>query len=261
VGNFGVPGYGTDQALLRFEANEADRAPVSILGIYPEDVMRNVSQYFYLLGTRNGLSFKPRFSLADGELRLVPKPEPTFEQLKLLSSDLRRLLPYETFLPETDLGPQPMRFPYTLVVLKLLFRHHRVRNWLLGVPSWQDFIQKDHPSHAQEVTIRIAKRFMDGCKERGKKCFVVLFPTPSSYKHFIATERVVAQPLMGEFDKMAIPYLDLTPGFAEYVGVRGFCKMKIQTEQCTGHFNAEGNRLVAEVVRAYLVQHALHTVQ
>jgi len=112
VGNFGVGGYGTDQALLRFEANDADTAPVSILGIYPTNVQRNVNQARYLLmSSGNHFYFKPRFILTNDQLRLVPIPEPRFEELDLLNGDLTRLLPHEAFLPGTDLGPQPMRFP------------------------------------------------------------------------------------------------------------------------------------------------------
>jgi hypothetical protein len=44
VQNFGVPGYGTDQAYLRFLHNDADQAPQVILNILFENVARNVNQ-------------------------------------------------------------------------------------------------------------------------------------------------------------------------------------------------------------------------
>ncbi|MCH7644948.1 MAG: hypothetical protein IH974_08930 [Myxococcales bacterium] len=113
VGNFGVGGYGTDQALLRFESNESDVARVSILGIIPHNVLRNINQYRYLLDMRSVLGFKPRFVLAGNDLRLVPLPKPTFEELALLASNPGQLLPHEAFLPGTRLGPVPLKFPYT----------------------------------------------------------------------------------------------------------------------------------------------------
>src|SRR6185436_13401342 len=56
VANFGVSGYGTDQAFLRFRQNTHDRSRVVILGIYPDDLKRNVNQQRYFL-TPNSLSY------------------------------------------------------------------------------------------------------------------------------------------------------------------------------------------------------------
>ncbi|MFZ2088324.1 MAG: SGNH/GDSL hydrolase family protein, partial [Desulfobaccales bacterium] len=44
VANFGVSGYGTDQAYLSFAGNRTDAAKVVILGFLSENVMRNVNQ-------------------------------------------------------------------------------------------------------------------------------------------------------------------------------------------------------------------------
>lgn len=263
VANFGVGGYGTDQALLRFEDNQADTAPVSILGILPINVMRNVNQYRYLrVGKMVAhLSFKPRFILVDGELRLVSKPEPTYEELGLLSEAPSQLLPHETSLPGAALGPQPLRFPYTLVVLKLLLFNEKVQRRLLKGPGWSGFVEKEHLSQAQQVTVAIVKRFREKCDDRGKKCFVLLFPSRNTYNHFIATGCLVTKPLTDEFDKLGIPYLDLVALFAERLLERSICEIHNRPEQCLGHFNAEGNRLVAEFVHAYMAQNDLHIVE
>src|ERR1039458_517165 len=45
IANYGVSGYGTDQAYLRFRRLGADGAPVVLLGFVPEDIRRNVNQY------------------------------------------------------------------------------------------------------------------------------------------------------------------------------------------------------------------------
>ena len=44
--NFGVAGYGTDQAYLRFLLNTQDPAKVVILGIFPENIQRDVFSRF-----------------------------------------------------------------------------------------------------------------------------------------------------------------------------------------------------------------------
>jgi hypothetical protein len=49
VSDYGVSGYGADQAYLRFR-RVPDEAPVVILGIFGEGVIRNVNQYRGFLG-------------------------------------------------------------------------------------------------------------------------------------------------------------------------------------------------------------------
>lgn len=75
VNNFGVGGYGTDQAYLRFKTQRNDPAGVVILGHLSDNVMRNVNQFHDLIGSlgQPACMFKPRF-LVDGKgnLQLVP---------------------------------------------------------------------------------------------------------------------------------------------------------------------------------------------
>jgi hypothetical protein len=252
VGNFGVEGYGTDQAFLRFQSNRSDAARITILGIYPHDVLRNISQYLYLLGggKDNVTAFKPRFVLAEGKLTLVPLPRPSFDEVN--SGNLGAFLTNETFLPGTQFGPVPFRFPYTLIILKLTLFNEQVRNWIVRIPSWIDFLDESHPSRARQVTVRIVDEFMKVCSERAKECLVVLFPTPSSYRYFTSTGKVATQLLIDDFRSLGIPYLALAPALAQQLGSRSICNILAQPERCVGHFNVEGNQLLADVVFRYL---------
>ena len=69
IANYGVPGYGTDQAYLRFQKNTHDTASLIILGIYQEGILRIVNQYRYLLSKGDPYSFKPRFLLKKGSFK------------------------------------------------------------------------------------------------------------------------------------------------------------------------------------------------
>ena len=67
ISNYGVSGYGVDQAFLRFRRTVNDRAPTVILGIYPEAVLRNVNQYRALIGYPTHPAYlKGRFVIDDG---------------------------------------------------------------------------------------------------------------------------------------------------------------------------------------------------
>jgi lysophospholipase L1-like esterase len=75
--NFGVAGYGTDQALLLFERKGKSYRPQHILLLfYANDLWNNVSHKG--IGAERG--FKPYFALAAGGLRLkgVPVPKTRF---------------------------------------------------------------------------------------------------------------------------------------------------------------------------------------
>jgi len=255
VGNFGVPGYGTDQALLRFLANSADTAPVSLLGITPHDIRRNVTQYFYLQapGRRLKLSFKPRFVLEENELRLIPLPNPSYSDLQNLDKRFDDLLPYEEFRPGGNIGPVVKRFPYTLTLFNLLM-HHRVQDWLLGRPSWVDFLDEDGPTNALQVAVGIISRFDEECHIRSKKCAVLFFPTPSSYSAYVEDGLIAMSTIFKRLDELGIPYLNLTPLIAQKLGQRNYCEVLANPEPCTGHPNAEGNRIIANIVVDYIRQ-------
>ncbi|MFQ5636352.1 MAG: hypothetical protein ACE5G3_13625, partial [Gammaproteobacteria bacterium] len=76
--NFGVSGYGTDQAYLRFEKRYVGRldVPYVVLLVMSENIARTVNVYrgFYQR-MRKVRPTKPRFVLnAEGEIELLPNP-------------------------------------------------------------------------------------------------------------------------------------------------------------------------------------------
>ena len=121
VANYGTPGYGTDQATLRFERNEADEAPVVILAHLTENIARNVNQARQLLHPKSRYGLKPRFVLrTEGGLELVPLADMTPERFDDLIAHPNQYLRHEYFLPGGDSGVAVLRFPFSLSVLRSL---------------------------------------------------------------------------------------------------------------------------------------------
>ena len=259
VGNFGVSGYGTDQSLLRFQKNNGDTAPISILGIYPTNIMRNVNQYRYLLTSRkrSSFGFKPRFVLEAGQLRLLPLPTPSFSDLQPLGGNMLQILPHEAFLPGNGVGPVPNeRFPYSLVALNL-FLNERVQSWLQRKPSWENFLQQGHPSEALEVTVAVVKAFMAECNKRGKNCFVITFPTPGSYNKLKRIGISSLEPLLKKLTELGTPYLTFESYLLAQLGERSICELLTNVQGCTGHFNPKGNQMIAEFVSTYITENSM----
>jgi hypothetical protein len=74
--NFGVGGYGTDQAWLRYRREGRRFGPrIVLIGFVPDDIRRNVNVYRRFLSDHELPLFKPRFRMSDdGVLRLLPCP-------------------------------------------------------------------------------------------------------------------------------------------------------------------------------------------
>jgi hypothetical protein len=119
VYNFGVGGYGPDQALLRYrEKSRRLQTPLVALGFVLENVNRVVNRYrpFYYPETGIPLT-KPRFVLKDGGLELLPNPLARADELPKLAdpSFVHELGAGDYWYAQASL-PR-LRFPYLRLLL------------------------------------------------------------------------------------------------------------------------------------------------
>ena len=259
VANYGVEAYGTDQALLYFQHNLDDEAPVVVLGIWAEDMVRILNQYRALVGgtSQGQIGLKPRFILDErGELELVPLPTLIKTQFATLLKTPATYLKRETFLPDTISGPVTWNFPYTWAVAKML-THERVRAWLSGEPSWSPYYRPDHPSKGLALMTKIVEAFRQTAKARAKESLIIIFPTHSAVEEFRKTGSWAYQPLLDAAKGKGIRVHNLGPDILGYLGARRFCDILSYSAACTGHFNEEGYGVVADLVYHYIKTHKL----
>jgi len=86
--NFGVPGYGVDQAYLRYLKDVRELRPkIAILGLISHDLLRTTMVY-YAVGFPGAVApgAKPRFMLIDGQLKLINTPLPSPEDVYAIQS-------------------------------------------------------------------------------------------------------------------------------------------------------------------------------
>jgi hypothetical protein len=249
VANYGVGGYGTDQALLRAKEIEV-LGQIAILGIHPENVLRNVNQYRGFLGD-NPHTFKPRFLLEpDGGLRLVPLPTLKDDELALLFTDTTAVLSHETFLPGSRYGPVMWRAPYAWSLFRGLF-HPRVTARLTGGTSWGSFLAPEHITGALNLTVALASEFDREARSKGAlETLVVVFTSPSAFFQHEAGAPWAQQPLIDGLHSQELRTLDIGPVFREHLKGNSICTLMRYPEACDGHYNEEGYLLVAESVAA-----------
>ena len=255
VANYGVAGYGTDQAYLRFRSHEADSAGVVVLGVMSENILRNVMQFKDLIYPKEFYSLKPRFVLGDrGELELVPMPRIPAERYGEFVEHPERFLARDFFVPGGSSRVGRLRFPYTLSVARVCGNLIWYR-MLLGEPVvdvvYADFYREDHPSQALEITAEIVTAFhADGVKG-GRLPVVVVFPERSSLENYLEDGVWGYENLLVKLTERGIDAVNFGDRLVEGLGEREPEALFKAGE----HYGEEVNRWIAEVVYEYVEGH------
>lgn len=202
--NFGVGGYGTDQALLRQRRNGLHGARVACMGLFLDNVGRNVNRYrpWYWPNSPSCVA-KPRFVLVDGELELVPIPYATREELvEAVASGrvLEDLTPHEFWSAAT-------RWPWTRhsSIARLsrgyfLYRERSNERWLTSL--------EDEPYN---VSLALLTAFHRETLERGaQRSIVILFVGEAELARRATGGSRYWQTLAGDLAARGIETLDVS---------------------------------------------------
>jgi hypothetical protein len=249
VANYGVAGYGTDQAYLRYLANSSDQARVVVLTYVTENIQRNVNQFRSLLGPCPQCIIKPRFLLnAKGQLQLVPIPRLTEEEYVEMAQNPEKFFNHDYFVPGGLAGYQKAGFPNLWRVLqnyKILLR--RV---VSNFQPYQELYQPGHPSQALEVTAAIIEAFCHSARARGQRPLVLIIPTAAEIFINLRHQGWIYQPLLPRLAEGHVEYIDMGPKIIQYLG--GANPKTIYDPKIHFHFNEAGNKLVAQTVFDFL---------
>ncbi len=259
VENYGVPGYGTDQAVLRF-INSGDVAPVAILGIYPIDLVRNLNQWHLLTsGPHAPLGFKPVFTERDGQPELVELPKLDFAEYQQLTRDPSLYLHAEHYLPQAR-GPVVMEFPYTVAILRLTWKvvdsfsvaqimdnPTDPRQW-----NWDPWYEQNGSPDGRAISLNAlaVRQFHTECEQRQMRCVVLIIPDPASLDRYTVDGAMSLEWIYEPFqdtievwDATAYMASNASNGTCAYIGV---------LNDCVGHYNAAGYALLADYVHQRL---------
>ena len=254
VANYGVVGYGSDQAAIRFERNLDDEASIVVLSHLSENIMRNVNQYRKLLAASGRLSLKPRYILdANGALTLVPLQIATVDKFAKLVERPEDLLQDEFFLPGGASGVTRLRFPFTLSMVRGL-GHFHVRAELAGEPAYAQFYEEDHPAQGVEITARILELFARNANERGKLAMLQIIPTGLDLIEYQQTGEWTYAPLLERAAELELDVVDQGSRLMAWIGDGDPCQFNLA---CNNHMNAKGNRMLARLVAAALEERLL----
>ena len=226
--NFGVDGYGVDQAYLRYHRDVRPWHPdIVVFGFIHHDLYRSMVVYPFISFPEWGFPFsKPRFSVENGQLRLVTasaeSPEALFSKKSVTD------LPFV----EYDSGYDKEGWEQ-----KWYHRSYLVRLILAWFPRWPE--PSPHASHeaAVAVNVEILHRFAQEARGEGSVPYIVYFPGRGD---FSGDERKGRDLIFSALRDEGLPYEDLTSCMGNSESYNDLFN------EGSTHYSPEGNEVAAE---------------
>lgn len=243
--NFGVGGYGTDQAFLRYQSLGRELgADVVVIGLLLENIGRNVNRYrpFWSLTTWLARA-KPRFILEDDGLRLIPQPFESEQELLasvLDGSVVPKLSQHEFWSgPNVWTGELSSLARLAMGYLAYSRRQERV--------LWLETSREPY-----RVSLAILEAFHRMAMEDGASLApVVIFPSRDDLVGLTErNDRYWAQ-LVADLEARDIPVLDLTGPLAETY-VETHAEGNPRALFAGWHLSKRGNTVVAETLHNFI---------
>jgi hypothetical protein len=252
--NYGVGGYGIDQAYLRFREEGLALAPTwVVIGFSPDDLSRVVSVYRRFRSSLEIPIAKPRFRLdARGALQLIPNPLPD-------SAAYAKYLVHPEAIIELGHNDQWYHsaiyenpaYDLSAVVRLVVGAAIRVDNRYFDPNRLIRGDMFNPGSSAFQIQLAIFRRFAAESRAAGARPFALLLPDRTALALVRHGRPSVFAPLATELRAAQIEVLDLTRAFlaADAAGDDRRWFMP------GGHYSPLGNRLVASWLRREIPRH------
>jgi hypothetical protein len=196
--NFGVDGYGVDQADLRYERDALSWRPdVVILGVINDDLRRTMGVYAFLSFPGGEIPFsKPRFVVRGDGLALLNVPLPTPGTIFAKGSI--------TELPFVEHDASYRRDEWEWHVYDSLYS---VRFLLSRFPRWPVAGPTVSDEALRSVNGELLRRFARLAREQGSTPIIVYFPTRTDFMREASGGVSVAREVLRAY---RLPYVDMT---------------------------------------------------
>ena len=246
--NFGVGGYGLDQAYLRYLEEGLQHKPqIVFIGYMSKDIFRHVNTFrpFYYTDTSLPLT-KPRFIIDNETLSLIPNPMAKLDDYKMLL-----LKPKETlakvgkidFYYSKRYKSSVLDFSPTVRLFKLIVNN-------ISSDSSESIIEA---SEAFEITKKIFDEFHTSVRNNNAKPVIVIFPGKDDIISYRNSKTKNYSPLTSYFDSKNYQYIDLIGIFDETKRRDGLKKLFVDNR----HYSSFTSTLVAKHIQSYLLKNGL----
>jgi lysophospholipase L1-like esterase len=185
--NYGVGGFGTDQAYLLYLRDGAEYSPdVVLIGFAPINLRRAENVYPRFISSSDVPVVKPRFVLEGDTLRLLPNPLPSREAWERTIRQPHRILD----VGEHDVWFDPVQFENPLFEWSATVRV----SVTLGVRIWRKYLWSGRLLSGEEfrpeapafaLQLELLETFADSVRARGAQPAVVIFPDHASLQRVL----------------------------------------------------------------------------
>ena len=242
--NLGLPGGGTDQAFLRWKQDGIQfKSHIVILGIWPDNINRNLNIVGYYRSQLQLTGTKPRLVLdAGGETKWVNSPIMSDDELvaTLTTPEESPLLRYEYWY-------NPNETTLTL--------YRRVRLIQVAESIWRRYQRKQiyrkiftgEIAEGIDVTVAIAKIFAKEVRDAGSIPIVLMIPDRTQLGMHVGEKPF---PLVQRLRNAGIDVIDMGPTFGYEVMKEGAARYYV--DGGTGHNSAFGNLRFAQYLEKEL---------
>jgi hypothetical protein len=234
IENFGVGGYGQDQAYLKY-VKYKPAGKLIVIAIFQEMLRRNFAASWRFYASLPNSLPKPLFHL-DGASRLsLEQPPPRLDPISIEA--------HHKF--DRYAKPYRVQFPYFISLARVLYYRllasQFAKNRLEPHESaWTD-------SDSRNLSIRILEKFVAHVREDDKKAIVLLLPTPAQVVENRPPYASYIQLIRREFPDVCVvdPFDSLREQYATFRTLTA----------PEGHFNNRGNAAIANAVFAAIRAH------
>lgn len=231
--NFGVDGYGVDQAYLRYHRDIRSWHPdVVIFGFISHDLYRSMVAYPFISFPEWGFPFsKPRFAVENGQLNLVATGPESSETL--FSSKSVEDLPFIEYDPGYDKRSWEYRWYHSSYLARLIL------GWF---PRWPDPSPHESLDAIVAINAEILEHFMREAMNDGSMPYIVYFPSRGD---FSGEERKAKDLIFDALRHKGLHYEDLTPCLR---------RSELHSLFIEGHphYSQEGNAIAAKCLMPIL---------
>jgi hypothetical protein len=236
--NFGVSGYGIDQAFLRWQECGRQFAPdVVILGFDAENAARNVNLIRSIYKPRTGLPFsKPRFVLEGETLRVINVPALAPEDVVPVMQNFEawELGEHEYFFDPSNYRDSPW-LKSRLVAFALSLSPERGAGRRL-------YALDQEPA---QLTLRIIQAFKEDVEAGGGEFLVVHLPRRSNMVTILEGGTLAYAELLAEIAKM-------NPVIYPEGRLLEEARSSSLDDLFKGHYSARGSQVIADAIAAFI---------
>lgn len=253
--NFGVGGYGLDQAFLRYkEEGITYHSHIVFIGFMDENIKRLVNIYrpFYYPGIP---LTKPRFCIQGDNLVLLQNPLARLNDSRMLLSKPKEILDKlgkNDFHYQCSIKEGPFDFSPSVRLSKM--GYHFVYQKYLELSDKSIFRKGFYnpESEAFKIGTKLFDEFYCTAQKNSSLPVIVLFPNKQDVERYLSHHIKIYAPLTQYFDSQGYRYIELLQAFDEY-----HTQSNVDNLFNGYHYSPLGNLIVAKFILNYLKENRL----